>query len=215
MTYVENTYICLAAPLILAILALRNSWRRVLIFLLAGMTCWLLSAYISTYVSSVAGLDAMMTSHEISPVVEEFVKFTPVFFYIVVFTPKKNIAIGGILTVAVGFATFENICFLTTYGTSDLLKILIRGFGTGAMHILCGMMVAVGLYYMWEHTWFRVVGVFGVLCASITFHAIFNVMVSVSGASLWIGSAIPMTVILVALIVFRGLQKKNPFWERA
>ena len=213
MNYVENTYICLAAPLIIAIVGLKNPWRRAFIFLLAGMTCWILSAYISTYLASMTGVDATSASHEISPAVEEFVKFLPVFFYLVIYKPKKNVAIGGIITVAVGFATFENICFLTAYGTSDLLMVLIRGFGTGAMHILCGMLVAISLYYMWEHSWLRVAGVFGAICSAISFHSIFNITVSVSGASLWIGSAIPMTVILVVLICFHRMSSRNPFFE--
>ena len=213
MPYVENTYICLAAPLLVAILGLKNPWRRVLIFLLAGMTCWLLSAYISSFFSTLTGLDTISTSHEISPAVEEFVKFLPVFFYLAIFTPEKGVAIGGIITVAVGFATFENICFLTTYGTSDLLMLLIRGFGTGAMHVLCGMMVAISLYYMWDHSWLRVAGVFGAICSAITFHAIFNVTVSVEGVSLWVGSFIPMTVIIIVLICFHKLARRNPFLD--
>ena len=59
MTYMENTYICLAAPLILAILGLKGSYRRGLIFLLSGMTACLLSAYISSYFAELSGADAL------------------------------------------------------------------------------------------------------------------------------------------------------------
>ena len=71
MNYIENIYVCLAAPLILAILCLRKNGRRLLIFLLAGMTACLLSAYVSTYLTGVTGIDSTAASHEISPVVEE------------------------------------------------------------------------------------------------------------------------------------------------
>ena len=73
MTYIENTYICLAAPMLLAILCMRRDARRYLIFLLAGMTSCLLSAYVSTFVAAAAGIDAATASHEISPVVEEMI----------------------------------------------------------------------------------------------------------------------------------------------
>ena len=164
MTYIENTYICLAAPLFLAILCLRGNARRALIFLLSGMTACLLSAYISSYAAGLIGVDYITASHEIAPAVEECMKFLPVLFYLMVFDPERKRSIGGALMVAVGFATFENVCFLTDYGTADLPRLLIRGFGTGAMHIVCGMFVAVGLFYLWEKTWLRAVGTFALLC---------------------------------------------------
>ena len=168
MTYIENTYICLAAPLLLAIFCLKGNARRALIFLLAGMTTCLGSAYVTTYLTALIGTDASSATYEIAPAVEETVKALPLLFYLLVFEPEKRSAANGSLLVAVGFATFENVCFLTSYGTSDLLRLLIRGFGTGAMHVLCGMIVAVGLIFIWDRVWLRAVGAFALLCVSIT-----------------------------------------------
>ena len=203
MNYIENIYVCLAAPLILAILCLRKNGRRLLIFLLAGMTACLLSAYVSTYLTGVTGIDLTAASHEISPVVEEVMKLLPILFFLLVFEPDKRTTIIGSLLTAVGFATFENVCFLTAYGTSDLLRLLIRGFGTGAMHVVCGMVIAIGLFYLWERVWLQVVGVFALLCFDITFHSVFNIFVNQSGVVFWIGSLFPLTMIVVYLIFFR------------
>lgn len=201
MTYMENTYICLAAPLFLAILCLRKSWRRSLIFLLAGMTCCLLSAYVSSFVAGLMNIDLGTASYTISPVAEEIIKFLPVLFYIVIFEAGKDASINGILLVSVGFATFENVCFLTSHGTSNLLQLMIRGFGTGAMHVLCGMAISIGLFSLWDRAWLRMVGIFAVLCFVITFHAIFNIMVSSFGLSMWIGSAVPLILIVISFMV--------------
>lgn len=209
MNYIENTYICLAAPLLLAILCLRREGRRALVFLLAGMTVCLLSAYVSTYLAGLLEIDLATASHEVSPAVEEIMKSLPMLFYLLVFEPDKRAAITGTLMISVGFATFENVCFLTSYGTSELLRLLIRGFGTGAMHVVCGMIVAVGLFYLWDQVWLRVVGAFALLCFVITFHAVFNVFVNQSGAVFWIGSMIPLTLVGVYLAVFR---KKMDLW---
>ncbi len=203
MNYIENTYICLAAPLLLAILCLRREGRRALVFLLTGMTVCLLSAYVSTYIAGVLGADLVSASYEVSPAVEEIMKALPMLFYLLVFEPDRRSAITGTLMISVGFATFENVCFLTSYGTSELLRLLIRGFGTGAMHVVCGMIVAVGLFYLWDRVWLRVVGGFALLCFVVTFHAVFNVFVNQSGAIFWIGSMIPMTLVFVYLAVFR------------
>lgn len=203
MNYIENTFICLAAPLLLAILCLRRDARRYLIFLLAGMTACLFSAYVSAYAAGVAGADVAAASHEIAPAVEEIIKFLPLLFYLMVFDPEKRSAINGALLVAVGFATFENVCFLAAYGTSDLPRLLIRGFGTGAMHVVCGMVVATGLFFLWDRTWLRAVGAFALLCFVTTFHAVFNVFVAQTGAVFWIGSAIPLMLLLAWLLFFR------------
>lgn len=51
--------------------------------------------------------------------------------------------------------------------------------------------------------WLRTVGAFALLCFVITFHAIFNVFVNQTGTVFWIGSAIPLTVMLVYVVFFR------------
>ena len=203
MNSIENIYACLAAPLLLAILCLRQDWRRALAFLLSGMTSCLLSAYISAYIATVMDTDLVTASHEIAPAVEEIMKSMPLLFYLLVFDPEKKSVINGVLLIAVGFATFENVCYLTSYGTTELIRMLIRGFGTGAMHVMCGMVVAAGLFFLWEQAWLRTVGAFALLCFVTTFHAIFNVFVNQTGPVFWIGTAIPLTGVVFYLLFFR------------
>ena len=204
MSYIENTYICLAAPLLLAILCLRRDVRRLLIFLFLGMTACLLSAYVSAYAAGAMGVDVSAAAHEISPVVEEIIKFFPVGFYLLVFEPERRSAVSAAMLVAVGFATFENVCFVASFGASDLPRLLIRGFGTGAMHVVCGMVVSMGLFLLWDQAWLRAVGAFALLCAVITFHAVFNLLVNRTGPIFWIGGAIPLMAVLAYLIFLRG-----------
>ena len=203
MNSMENIYICLAAPLMLTILCLKGDGRKGLIFLLAGMTSCLLSGYVSSFAAGAAGVDLLTASHEIAPAVEEIMKSLPLLFYLLIFEPEKKDVISGALRVAVGFATFENVGFLTSYGAADLLRLAIRSFGTGAMHVVCGMVVAIGLFFLWDRVWLRAVGAFALLCFATTFHAIFNVFVNQTGAVFWIGSAVPLTVMLVYLLFFR------------
>ena len=211
MSYIENTYICLIAPLLLAILCLRREARRSLLFVASGMTCCLLSAYVSTFIAGVLEVDLISASHEIAPVVEEIMKFLPMVFYVLVFEPEKKIVVAGTLLVAVGFATFENVCFVASYGTSQLLRLVIRGFGTGAMHVVCGVLVSVGAYFLWDRPWLRVVGSLALLCFVVTFHAIFNVVVNQTGIVFWIGSAVPMTLVLFyALFLRRRIERPVP-----
>ena len=202
MNYIENVYVCLAAPQILAIFCIRRSARRYLLFLLLGMTACLFSAYVSTFLTGVLGLDTETASHEIAPLVEEIMKLLPVVFYLMVFDPRRKIIANSAILVAIGFATFENVCYLITYGSANLMRLVIRGFGTGAMHVCCGLLMALGLLFLWDRAWIRGVGMVALLCFVIRFHASFNLLVNETGAVFWIGSAIPVTILVLYLIFF-------------
>ena len=155
MNYIENIYICLAAPLLIAVLCMRGRGKAMNMFVLAGMTVCLLSSYINTFIAAVWGVGALTASVEIAPMTEEIMKFLPILFYLLVFEPGKEELTGGIIMTAVGFATFENACYLASNGAAEVLHLLIRGFGTGAMHVVCGFLIAVGFLYLWDRTWLR------------------------------------------------------------
>jgi RsiW-degrading membrane proteinase PrsW (M82 family) len=161
-------------------------------FVLAGMTACLLSSYISTFMASVIGVDLATASITISPVVEEMMKLAPVLFYILVFEPPLGKAAGSTLMIAVGFATFENVCYLTQNGAASITNLIIRGFGTGTMHVLCGVIIAIGLVNLWDKIWLRVAGTIGLLAVAINYHAIFNILVSQEGVVSYIGMLIPI-----------------------
>ena len=110
MNYIENIFICIAAPLVIAVLFLRGSNRRVMAFFLGGMVSCLLSSYISTFLAAVNGVDARSASVMISPMVEELMKLMPVLYYMLVFEPPKRSAAVGMVMASLGFATFENVC---------------------------------------------------------------------------------------------------------
>ena len=203
MNAIENVFICLAAPLLLSLLLLRRDWRRMLLFFIVGMTACLLSAYVTTFIAASLGADPESAAYEISPMVEEFMKIFPILFYIIVFEPRKEHATGAILMAAVGFATFENVCYLTSYGINELFTLVIRGFGTGAMHVVCGAITAVSLLYLWDRLWLRAVGTLGLLSLSMTFHAIFNIVVNQPGAVPVIGSLVPMLIIFAYIFFVR------------
>lgn len=205
MNYIENIYICLAAPLFIAVLCMRGTRRRMMVFFLAGMTACLISSYITTFLAMAHEVDLISASVEISPLVEESMKLFPIIFYIIVMEPKTKEVVAVMLIVAVGFATFENVCYLTDSGSSNLLHLLIRGFGTGAMHVVTGMIVAIGLYYLWDRLYLRIAGIAGLLSLAVTYHAIYNLLVSQGGAVARIGFVMPMLTVLVVLILGRGL----------
>ena len=205
MNYIENIYVCLAAPLLIAILCMQGRGRRMMLFMVGGMTACLLSSYISTFLAELQQIDLLTASLSVAPIVEEFVKFLPVLFYLLVFDPKKSDISDSVLMTAVGFATFENACYLTSNGAAHILHLLVRGFGTGAMHVVCGFLIAVGLLYLWNRIWLQAAGTIGLLSISMTYHGIYNILVSQTGVPALVGYLIPVLTVVLYLVFGRPL----------
>ncbi len=198
MIYMENIYLCLGAPLLVVCFCGDREQRKSLIFVLSGMSACLLSAYINLFFAQIYGSSMVTATLEIAPVIEEFMKLLPILFYLLVFEPKHQNVFPAMVMVALGFAFFENICYLVEHGTDNLYYLLMRGFGTGAMHIVCGAIVGYGLLFTWNHKWLKMVGTLGVLCIAITFHAQYNLLMSYEGVGRIWAAIMPIGFIVVA-----------------
>ena len=208
MTYIENIFICMASPLLVAALCTGKRQLRPFLFCFAGMLMCMLSAYINTFLASAYQADALAATVEIAPVVEEMMKLLPLAFYLLVFEPEPGKLRSAAITVALAFATFENVCYLIQNGADRVSFILFRGFGTGAMHVLCGRIVGGGLAYAWQRTWLKIAGACGLLGAAITLHAIYNLLIAYGGAAQYIAYALPALLIAAGrLPVFRPARK--------
>ena len=69
------------------------------------------------------------------------------------------------------------------------------------MHVVCGVIVAFGLVYLWDRIWIRIAGTIGLLAVAMTYHGIYNILVSQSGAPALIGYLIPMLTIILFLVL--------------
>lgn len=208
MNYIENIYLCLAMPLLVAVLCAQKSRRSSLLFLLSGMTASLCAAYISTFLAGVLRADPVSAAANISPMVEETMKLLPVLFYLLVFEPARSNAANGILMTAVGFATFENVCFLTANGASNVSFLLIRGAGTGAMHIVCGILMGIGLMAFWDVAWLKAAGTLALLGMVEVYHAIYNLLVSQTGPVSAVGFLLPLLTVTLTLVLGRNLLRE-------
>ncbi len=119
----------------------------------------------------------------------------PLLFYLLVFEPEPEKIRPAAFTVAAGFATFENICYLIENGAENLGFLLARGFGTGAMHIVCGAIVAYGLAYVWRRGLLKAAGTFGLLGTAVIFHGIYNLLIAYGGWVQYVACALPVMVI--------------------
>ena len=208
MSYIENIYVCLAAPILIAVLCIRTRGRRMMLFVFSGMTVCLLSSYISTFLAAALHVDGMAAALEVAPFVEEIMKMCPILFYLLVFEPDMEGMSGGVLMTAVGFATLENACYLSQNGAEHFMLLLIRGFGTGAMHVVCGAIVGIGLLYLLDKTWLQIAGTIGLLTLAITYHGIYNMLVAKGGIPAIIGYCIPLITAFGVVLPIRAKLRK-------
>ena len=204
MTYIENIFLCLALPMLLSLLFTSGSPRRFTLFVVLGMATCLLSAYVSSFFMGRHQCSAVTTAIEIAPVCEEILKLLPLLFFLAVFEPTFARFRLAAVIVAASFATFENICFLTQNGADQILFLLIRGFGTGAMHVVCGNVYGGALRPVWDSRPLRAACLFALLCVAIIYHAIYNLLVSAGGTPQLIAYFVPLPTALC----FRLLARK-------
>ena len=205
MTYIANVFVCIAAPLFVAAFCMGKKYLRFFLFAFAGMGACLTSAYVNTFFAALCGADVFHATAEIAPVVEEIIKLLPLLFYLLVFEPEPERIRPAVLIIAVGFATFENICYLIQYGAEYLSFLLIRGFGTGAMHIVCGAIVGYGLVYVWQRRWLKVAGTCGLLGAAVIFHGIYNLLIAYGDRVQYVAYALPVLAVALGKIVGKFL----------
>ena len=200
MIYIENIFLCLAIPLALSMLFIGGRTRIFMLFMITGMSVCLLSAYVNSFFMGYYGVDDIVAVVEITPVCEEVMKLLPLLFYVLIFEPKVRDLPEAAVALAVGFATFENACYLTENGAENFMFLLIRGVSAGALHILCGILIGFGLSYVFRRRWLAFTGTMGLLGACIAFHAIYNLLISGEGAWQMAGYLFPSVLIVLIFV---------------
>ena len=106
-------------------------------------------------------------------------------------------------------ASIDKSVYLIQNGADRFSFIFFRGFGTGAMHVLCGLIVGGGLAYTWQRTWLKIAGTCGLLGAAITLHAIYNLLIAYGGAAQYVAYALPALLVAAGkLSAFRLSQRE-------
>lgn len=200
MTHIENIFVCIAAPLLVAAFCMGRKHLRFFLFAFAGMGACLISAYANTFFAALCDATAFNATVEIAPVVEEVVKLLPLLFYLLVFEPEPEKIGPAALTIAVGFATLENVCYVVQHGADQLSLLLMRGFGTGALHIVCGLVVGYGLAYAWRRRWLKAAGTCGLLGAAVIFHGTYNLLIAYGDWVQYVAYALPLLAVVLGKI---------------
>ena len=206
MTYIENIFLCLALPMLLSLLFTSGSPRRFTLFVVLGMATCLLSAYVSSFFMGRHQCSAVTTAIEIAPVCEEILKLLPLLLYFLIFEPDSHKLTPAAIGIAVGFATFENVCYLTENGAGSFVFLLIRGMSAGALHLVCGILAGLALAYVFRRPWLTCTGTVGILGVCMVLHGIYNLLITADGFWQMVGYFFP-SAIIVTLFAARLLHR--------
>ena len=205
MIYSENILICIAVPFLIALLFTGADNRRFIGSFLTGMAACLIAAYISGFINYAAGMDTNDTAVFLSPVIEEIIKVFPLLFYLILLEPSDRHIIQLALGLGTGFATFENCCYILSSGAARFSYILIRGLAVGVMHFVGIFALALCLVIVRRLKVVSFAGVMGALTISMTFHGLYNLLVSGPQPAALMGYALPVLTVVVLYIPYRRM----------
>lgn len=209
MNNMEHIFLCLVIPYLLLLLFIRGKQSRAVWFAVIGMGMSLFSSYVTRFYMEYLQANPLQAMVEITPVCEEVMKAIPLVMWIFIARPKSDAILPAALFLAVGFATFENVCYMTANGADDIRYLLLRGFSAGAVHMLCGLAVGYGLTFVYKRRYLALIGTVAVIGACSVFHGIYNLLGTAEANIRLIGYALPMTMILLVII-----GKKIIFFEK-
>lgn len=209
MVYSENILVCIAIPLLIALIFTQRSTRRFIGSFVMGMLICLLSAYISGFLRQITETPAEDMAIYFSPIIEEIMKILPLVFYIFVFEADNSKLITVCLGIGLGFASFENSCYLMSFGAPELTFVIIRGLAVGVMHVVCSLMLIMGIILQKRFFTLSFPGIVGALSLSTAFHGFYNLLVSEPGISTYIGYTMPILSAVALYFPYRTLKRQE------
>ena len=203
MIHVENVFACFAAPLIITLFLLKGEARRWNIFFIFGLVACLLSAYINNFLTVVTGYSLYESALELAPICEEAMKALPVLLYLAILAPSRADIMPACLASGLGFALLENGCYLAQHGSDDLFFVLIRGFSTGTMHMICSAVLGYGLILIYGKRHLAFTGAFAAYSSAAVYHSMYNHLVSTEDYKVVIGYLFPLLTAAAILFIMK------------
>lgn len=187
-------YICMFVPLLLSLPLIHKNSRRIMVFLLIGISAALFISEVNGLLLRALGYNTAYVTTVVTPATEEIIKAIPILIYAFVVSDDPKKLIASSFAVGIGFALFENTYILvTSVDTVSIEWAIIRGFATALMHGICTAVVGYGMSFVRQHKKLFYCGIFALLLMSIIYHGIFNMLVQSDSWMKYLGFVLPLT----------------------
>ena len=208
MVYV--IFLCIALPLGLMLPILERRSRRLVFFLLLGMTTALVAYEVDSILYPLCGLDTVRFTQTVPPIVEEILKALPVLVFAVFFNDDRKVILPVAMSVGIGFSILENTTILVqNLAAVTLGWAALRGLSASLMHGLCTMVIGAGLPYVKRQKKLFWTGILGLWTIAVTMHAMFNLLIQSQYS--WLGACLPMALYGLLYWAKRRGRLKLPF----
>lgn len=192
-------FISIFFPLLLMVIIVERKSRLPIFFMLTGIFASVFAYEINGVLVAYTQIDLFRATVSLAPITEELIKALPILFYAIVITDKREKLFTASMAIGIGFAVLENVHYLLTNSNEfSIFTGIMRGFGTGLMHGMCTLLVGFGISFVKKKKKIFFVSLFALLSASITYHAIFNMLVQseypIVGAILPIITYLPFVI---------------------
>lgn len=194
----------LSIPFVILLPLLHGRMRALCAAFLSGMCICFFSAYINSFAMYGSGMSFIESVRCTTPIIEECMCLLPLLFYLLIVSPEGSDTVMFGVVLGIGFAVFENACYIAANGIVSPQFILIRSASAGVLHVICGLIQGTGVSVAQRNKPVMFTCIAGMLAFTVSLHSIYNLYVSAGGAAMYVGLCIPLICTFLALL----LQKK-------
>ena len=198
----------MVAPLLLSLPLMKSSSRRVMIYILIGITVSLFISEVNSRLLVLFNKDMLFVTTTITPATEEIIKALPILLYAFLFSDDREKLLPIAFATGIGFALFENTVILVqNIDNVSIIWAIIRGFSTALMHGICTAAVGYGMSFVRKKRKLFISGTFALLSLAVIYHGLFNMLVESKNLQ-YVGFFLP-AITYVPLIIYLVISAKN------
>lgn len=206
MNSIYTLFICIVVPIFMMIFFVDKKSRIFIVYMCIGCTVCLLAGEINAvFAAAHPQRSIFFITVNITPIVEELLKFIPVLIYALFISDDKETLVNISMVTGIGFAILENTYMFVNAENATFYWAIIRGLGAGFMHGLSTLLAGSGLSYIRKNRAALVPGIIGLLSTAIIFHGTYNAFVQSSAA--YIGYFYPIVVFFAIKIITHGMKQ--------
>ena len=191
-------FVSVFVPILLMACLIEKKARQPIIFVLVGIFLSVFASEINAYLRDVLQMELFEVTSIVTPITEEILKAFPILLFATLFSPNKESLFTASMAVGIGFAVLENVFYLLSDSSFNMIDAVLRAFGAGLMHGMCTLLVGVGISFVKKKNKMFALATFALLSTAITYHGIYNMLVqsdfSIVGYLLPISTYIPFVV---------------------
>jgi RsiW-degrading membrane proteinase PrsW (M82 family) len=200
-------YLAASLPLFFLMIFLEGGQRRILAFLIWGLTAAVISYTINSGLYPVVAGTSVLTDVTIAPVIEEFVKALPLFVLLPLIGQRYS---KELLVLAMasgfGFAILENYVYISNValgGAGVIAYVVVRGITTSVLHGSLTAIIGYGIFltHGFERRSLPSI-LFGLYTVAVIIHALYNLMVGHSESGRLLAIGLPLLLFVLLLIAY-------------